>query len=113
MLTCVNPYVTFASNDGAKHIGVAVALKWLSAFMNKGGKDSPSEERVKQEIKHLAIGEVGQKRQYFNKYADGQEIKRSASGVDTVPQACVMVKRSPFSKEDWTTFANGNYTFMN
>ena len=104
--------MTFASKDGSKHIGVAVALKWLIAFMNKVGKASPAEERVKQELKHLAIGEAGQKRQHFNKYPDGQEIKRGESVVETIPRACVMVKLSAFSKEDWKMFTIGNYTFM-
>lgn len=72
MLTCVNPEVMFKLNS-VRHRGAAVALKWLFATIrNFGGTRSP-EDKTRQEIRTLDIGLVGDKKQYFNKYANGKK----------------------------------------
>ena len=75
MLTCVNPEVTFKLNS-VRHRGAAVALKWLFATIRNFGGTPPPEDKTRQEIRTLDIGLVGDKKQYFNKYANGKKISR-------------------------------------
>lgn len=95
MLTCVNPEVTFKVNS-VRHRGAAVALKWLFATIRNFGETPPPEDKTRQEIRTLDIGLIGDKKQYFNKYANGKKISRAAGGVEIQSKSCVTVKHSAF-----------------
>ena len=92
-----------------QHKGVAVALKWLLPLVRQFGGSHPPEDRIRQEIRTLSIGDGrGEKKQYFNKYPDGIAISRGAGGVEVVSRSCVIIKQSCFGAEKWTTFCEGN-----
>ena len=100
LLTCVNPDVTFKSKGegGSRHRGVAVALKWLFSLVGKYGGTPPPEEKVRQEIKTLSLGEVSDKKQFFNEHPNGNKISRATGhGVEVTQISCVTVKRATFS----------------
>ncbi|CAB4017459.1 Hypothetical predicted protein, partial [Paramuricea clavata] len=83
MLTCVNPNIIFKQNDSEPKVkGEAVALKWLFALISDNGMAPPSEGHVRQEIHALEIGIAKDKKQFFNKYANGNKISRSLDGVE-------------------------------
>ena len=108
MLTCINPNINFKTDDGNSKVnGVAVALKWLFALIRDNGKSAPPENRVRQEIRALDIGTVKDKKQFFNKYANGSKITRSADGVEVQSKTCVVIKRSAFAAESWRIFSEG------
>ena len=106
MLTCVNPEVTFKLNS-VRHRGAAVALKWLFATIRNFGGTPPPEDKTRQEIRTLDIGLVGDKKQYFNKYANGKKISRAAGGVEIQSKSCVTVKHSAFGANSWEVFCEG------
>lgn len=88
MLTCVNPAVIFRmkSSGDQRHNGVAISLKWLLGLVKRFGASNPPESRIRQEIHNLSIGDgKGEKKQYFNRNADGTTITRAAGGVATIP----------------------------
>ena len=65
-----------------KHLGLAVALKWLLSLVKKFGGSHPSEDKIRREIHTLSIGDGrGQKKSHFNKFANGTKITRGAGGV--------------------------------
>jgi hypothetical protein len=106
MLTCVNPNIIFKQNDSEPKVkGVAVALKWLFALISDNGMAPPSEGHVRQEIRALEIGIAKDKKQFFNKYANGNKISRSLDGVEVQSKTCVVIKRSAFSQESWEIFS--------
>ena len=111
MLTCVNPNINFkvkATGLVQQHKGVAVALKWLLPLARQFGGSHPPEDR------NLSIGDRrGDKKQYFNKYADGVSITRGAGGVEVVARSCVVVKQSCFGNENWSTFCEGTQLNIN
>ena len=111
MLTCVNPKVNFkmkASGLEQQHKGVAVALKWLLPLVRQFGGSHPSEDKIRQEIRTLSIGEgSGKKKQYFNQRPNGVSITRGAGGVEVVSRSCVVIKQRCFGTESLTTFCEG------
>ena len=108
MLTCINPDVTFTSGSSIGKIrGIAIALKWLYGLIKQSGNVPPPEELIRQEIEMLGIGETGNKKQYFNKSADGQTICRGAEGVEVVSRKCIFIKHSVFRTNAWTLFSEG------
>ena len=111
LLTCINPDVTFkskATEKPVKYHGVAVALKWLYALVGKFGGTTPREDRVRQEIKNLDLGDTSEKKQFFNKHPNGTKISHAAGhGVEVTQISCVAVKRAAFPTESWTIFAEG------
>ena len=110
MLTCVNPAVSFrmkANTERHMYSGVAVALKWLLPLIKQFGGTHPPEDRVRQEIRTLSIGDASDKKQYFNKFADGTTITRAAAGVEVTARSCVLVKYSAFQPESRRAFREG------
>lgn len=111
MLTCVNPNVTFKHETGkttTKHgRGVAIALKWLFATIRNFGGTPPPKDKARQEIRNLEIGMISDKKQHFNKYADGQKISRGAGGVEIQSKSCVIIKHSAFGVKSWNVFSEG------
>ena len=63
---------------------------------------------MRQEI--AALGVISNKKQYFNKKANGQIICRGANGVEVVSRKCVLVQHSAFGQESWATFLQGTAT---
>ena len=114
LLTCVNPDVTFKSKgDGSRHRGVAVALKWLFCLVRKYGGTPPPEERVRQEIKSLCLGDISDKKQFFNKHPNGNKISRATGhGVEVTQISCVTIKRATFPSERWKVFAGGTHVIF-
>lgn len=115
LLTCVNPDVTFKSKGegGSRHRGVAVALKWLFSLVWKYGGTPPPEERVRQEIKTLSLGDISDKKQFFNKHPNGNKIsKATGHGVEVTQISCVTVKRATFPSESWKVFAGGAHVIF-
>ncbi len=108
MLTCINPEVVFSSGSPAVKVrGIAIALKWLCALIKQNGYPSPPEEVIRQDINALGIGVTSNKKQYFNKYANGQTISRGSEGVEVVSRKCVLVKYSAFMQESLAVFSEG------
>ena len=115
MLTCVNPAVIFRmkSSGDQRHNGVAISLKWLLGLVKRFGGSNPPESRIRQEIHNLSIGDgKGEKKQYFNRNADGTTITRAAGGVATIPRSCVLVKRSAFRPESWKVMSEGVFMLV-
>lgn len=109
MLMCINPDVKYKSSNGNTFKCMAVSLKWFLSLLQRNGDATPPEERIRNEIKALGIGDVSKKRQYFNKTPDGSRISRAAGeNTCTIPKTCVVVKHSAFSEQSWATFSNGN-----
>jgi hypothetical protein len=94
-------------NIAIKHNGVAVALKWLCSLVKQFGGTHPPEGRVRQEIRMLNIGDISDRKQHFNKYANGKKISRGQGGVETSSMTCVFVKHDAFGCESWNIFAKG------
>ena len=108
MLTCINPSISYKPDDGAPKVnGVAVALKWLFALISDNGNTPPPEDRVRQEIRALNIGTTRDKKQFFNKCANGNSISRGADGVEVQSKTCVAIKHSAFTPSSWLVFAEG------
>ena len=100
--------MTFSSTSSTGKIrGVAVALKWLYGLLKQSGTVPPPEELIKREIETLGIGETGNKKQYFNKSANGHTICRGAEGVEVVSRKCIFIKHSAFRANAWTAFSEG------
>ena len=115
LLACVNADVTFKSKGegGSRHRGVAVALKWLFSLVRKYGGTPPPEERVRQEIKTLSLGDVSDKKQFFSKHPNGNKISRATGhGVEVTQISCVTVKRATFPSESWKVFAEGAHVIF-
>jgi hypothetical protein len=112
MLTCVNPDISFRMKTcsvNIKYKGVGVALKWFLSMIAKSGTTPPTEDRIKQEIRALEIGETGDKKQYFNKFPNGRKITRGEGGVEIQSKSCVIVKQAAFGTESWKIFSEGNF----
>ena len=109
MLTYVNPDITFKHKTGnttVRHRGVAIALKWMFASIRNFGGTLPPEDRTRQEIRNLDIGMICDKKQHFNKYANGQKISRAVGGVE-IQSKSVTIKHSAFGVESWNVFSQG------
>ena len=111
MLTCVNPTVEFKmKSTTVKHFGLAVALKWLLSLVKNFGGSHPSEDKSRREIHNLAIGDGrGQKKSFFNKFANRNKITIGAGGVEVTSRSCIVVKHSCFGAESWRAFSEGMY----
>ena len=113
MLTCVNHAVTFklkVAGNQNHYKGTAVALKWLLPLVRQFGGSHPHEDRIRQEIKSLSIGDGrGDKKQFFNKYPNGKVISRGADGVETVARSCVVIRQTSFGQEKWRLFSEGKH----
>ena len=112
MLTCVNPNISFkmkTSSVTLKYNGVGVALKWFLNMVIKYGTSPPTEESIRQEIRVLEIGEIRDKKQFFNKCSNGKKISRGEGGVEIQSKSCVTFKHSAFSEESWKIFSQGNF----
>ena len=110
MLTCINPAVSFrmkANNDMSMYSGVAVALKWLLPVIKQFGGTYPPEDRMRQEICTLSIGDTNDKKQYFNKFTNGTNITRAAGGVEVTARSCVLIKYEAFQPESRGAFRKG------
>ena len=95
MLTCINPDITFSSPSSTQKVrGFAVSLKWLCGLVRNSGNIPPREEPVRREIESFEVGAIGNKKQYFNKNADGQTICRGAEGVEVISRKCIFVNHS-------------------
>jgi hypothetical protein len=88
-----------------KYKGVGVVLKYDSQIW----KTPPTEDRIKQEICTLEIGEAHDKKQYFNKFPNGRKITRGEGGVEIQSKSCVIVKQAAFGTESWKIFSEGNF----
>ena len=112
MLTCINPEVVFSSGSSAVKVrGVAIALKWLCALIKQHGYPTPHEEAIRQDINALGIGVTSNKKQYFNKHANGQTISRRSEGVEVVSRKCVLVHYSAFKGDSFAVFFEGTSNF--
>ena len=114
MLTCINPAVSFrmkANTEQGMYSGVAVASKWLLPLilplLRKFGETHPLEDRMRQEIRTLTIGNTSDKKQYFNKFANGTTITRAAGGVEVTARSCVLIKYEAFKPESRRAFRKG------
>lgn len=110
MLTCINPAVSFrmkANTERGMYSGVAVALKWLLLLIKQFGGTYPPEDRMRQEIRTLSIGDTSDKKQYFNKFTNGTTITRAAGGVEVTARSCVLIKYEAFQPESKRAFRKG------
>ena len=111
MLTCINPDITFLSPSSSEKVrGFAVSLKWLCGLVRNSGNIPPREEPIRREIEAFGVGAIGNKKQYFNKNADGQTICRGAEGVEVVSRKCIFVNHSAFRPDAWKIFSEGYFT---
>ena len=115
LLTSGNPDVTFKSKgvSGSRHHEVAVALKWLFAWVRKYGGTSPLKERVRQELKTRSLGDISDKNQFFNKHPNANRIPRATGhGVQLTQISCVTVKVATCPSESWKVFAGGTHVIF-
>lgn len=113
MLTCFNPEVNFTIKTGntpVKQKGVAIALRWLLPLVRNYGGTPPPEDRIRQEIQNLEIGDTKDRKQHFNRFANGSKITRaSGQGVETNSLTCVVVHYAAFNQESWNIFTEGKF----
>jgi hypothetical protein len=108
MLTCVNPKVMIKVDDSTNKVTcVAIALKWLLAMISDHGSTPPPDYQIRQEIRSLDIGFTNSRKQFFNKYANGDKINRGPDGVEVQSKNCVFVKHSAFGSASWDIFSTG------
>ena len=86
---------------------VAIALKWLLAMISDHGGTPPPDDQMRQEIRSLDIGFTNNRKQFFNKYPNGDKISRGPDGVEAQSKNCVFVKHSAFGSESWDVFSQG------
>ena len=71
-------WITFkykTGNTTVRQHGVSIALKWLFASIRNFGGTPPPEDKTRQEIWNLDIGKICDKKQHFNKFANGKNHK--------------------------------------
>ena len=108
MLTFVNPKVMIKVDGTIRKVAcVAIALKWLLATISDHGGTPPPDDQMRQEIRSLDIGFTNNRKQFFNKYPNGDKINRGPDGVEVQSKNCVFVKHSAFGPESWDIFSQG------
>ena len=83
------------------------------SLVRKYGGTPPPEERVRQEIKTLSLGDISDKKQFFNKHANGNKISRATGyGIEVTQISCLAIKRATFPSESWKAFAGGTHVIF-
>ena len=67
----------------------------------------PPKDRVREEIRTLAIEDISDKQQYLKKVTDGTTITRATGGVEVTARSCVLIKYEAFQPESRRAFRDG------